>query len=92
MKPTIKEIKTSKGKGYEIQVKYFDNKTQKYKYRKTTYYPDSSMTSKQAYNQAIIEAEKFQNEIMQFQAVSTNTLDGRKITLAEYSKVWLEKY
>lgn len=91
MKPTIKEIKTSKGKGYEIQVKYFDNKTQKYKYRKTTYYPEASMTSKQAYNQAIIEAEKFQNEIMQFQAISTNALDGRKITLAEYSKVWLEK-
>lgn len=91
MKPTIKEIKTSKGKGYEIQVKYLDSNTGKYKYRKTTYYPDASMTSKQAYNQAIIEAEKFQNEIIQFQAVSNNNLDGRKITLAEYSKVWHEK-
>ena len=60
IKPTIKEIKTNKGKGYEIQVKYYDNKTLKYKYRKTTYYPDQTLTSKQAYTQALIEAQKDQ--------------------------------
>ena len=91
IKPTIREVKTSKGLGYAIQVKYFDTALQKYKYKKITYYPDPTLTKKQAEHEATLYADKFMKDMFIQRELSGNELDGRKVTLEEYSQIWLEK-
>ena len=90
IKPTITRVDSKKGRGYQIQFKYFDDRLKKYKYKKTTYYPDNELTDKQALHEATLYAEKFVKD-MSHQTHQAGELDGRKITVREYSEMWLEK-